>query len=340
MRKIKNIKLMIFFTFLSFVLFCFGAYAIHKKNNVKPELSIVLPVYNVAPYLPKCLESLTNQTFKNIEIILVNDGSTDNSLEILNNYKSQDKRIKVIDKKNGGVSSARNTGIMACRADFISFVDPDDYLSLDVYEKCMNTIQDTSADILAFSSITEPENRMDSIEKKIITNPFEAVSDPSINNGYVWNKIFRRSLLVENNILFKEDIAYAEDNLFVNMTLPKAKIIATCPTAVYHYQYHPNSSGNSISKEKRLIDAIKRCNYLIEYYIDEGYSDRFIWLLDFCLGITRESIDEIEPLEKRKYYATQLLEILDGKLLNNMNDIPESLNKFIEKIRGYANTNI
>ena len=101
------------------------------NNNL---ISIIVPVYNVSEYLPRCLDSLINQTYKNIEIILVNDGSTDNSLEICKKYAEKDLRIKVIDKENGGISSARNTGIAEASGEWIGFVDSDDYIEPCTYE--------------------------------------------------------------------------------------------------------------------------------------------------------------------------------------------------------------
>ena len=317
---------------LSFVLYN----KIQSKNNNK-ELSIVLPVYNVAEYLPKCLESLISQTYNHLEIICVNDGSTDNSLDILNEYKKKDKRFIIIDKENGGVSSARNAGMRASHGKYITFVDPDDYVSKDAYEKCMDKLKESDADLLVFDYIIEPENRQPiKLTNKIYQDPFEAVSDPDINSGFVWNKIFKHSTLVENNICFKEDISYAEDNLFLNMALTKSRCTVTCPGALYHYQYHENSSGNAASNEKRIENAIKRCNYIIDYYIEEGYTTRYEWVLDYCLAITEGYIKNIQDKQKQQYYSSKLLEILDNKLIPLMKNIPENLLPILNEIRKLA----
>lgn len=124
------------------------------KNNIK--ISVVIPIYNVAEYLPKCLNSILMQTYGNWEIIAVNDGSTDNCLEILQDYAKRDKRIKVIDQKNQGVSAARNTGLDAATGDYVSMPDPDDFLALGCYEKFINTLKRESRliDIYAFNGIT------------------------------------------------------------------------------------------------------------------------------------------------------------------------------------------
>ena len=109
-----------------------------KNKNIL--LSIIVPVYNVENYISICLDSLINQTYKNIEIICVNNGLKDNSLNILNQYKNKDSRIILIDKKNGGVPSARNAGINASNGDFITFVDADDYVDINTYKNCIDII--------------------------------------------------------------------------------------------------------------------------------------------------------------------------------------------------------
>lgn len=314
----------------------FAVYNIHKSSKTK-ELSVILPIYNVESYLPKCLDSLINQSFTNIEIICVNDGSKDNSLEILRDYEQKDQRIIVIDKENGGVSSARNAGIRVSHGKYITFVDPDDYVDTDAYEKCMNRLYETDADILVFDYIVEPDNRQPiKLTDKKYVEPFDAVSDSDISSGFVWNKIFRHSTVINNNIYFKEDINYAEDNLFVNMILTKSKCTVTCPGVLYHYQYHSDSSGNSVPTEKQLANAIKRCSYIIDYYTDEGYTHRYKWILDYCLFITYDYIKDYKEPDKQKYYSTQLLEVLDSKLLPKIDEIPENLAPLIADVRRFA----
>lgn len=134
-------------------------------NTEKKLISVMVPVYNVAPYITNCLESLIHQTYTNLEIILVDDGSTDNSLEICQEYAKKDKRIKVIHKENGGLSTARNAGLDVATGDYYSFVDSDDYISTRFYEIMLNVALEHSADIvecdynkIPFEDVT-PENR-------------------------------------------------------------------------------------------------------------------------------------------------------------------------------------
>lgn len=119
------------------------------------KISIIIPIYNVEQYLPQCLDSIINQTYKNLEIILINDGSTDNSGKICDNYAKVDNRIHVFHKKNEGVSSARNLGLDKCTGDFIGFVDPDDFIELNMYEILYNEQQRTNADIVCLNNADE-----------------------------------------------------------------------------------------------------------------------------------------------------------------------------------------
>lgn len=113
-----------------------------------PKLSIIVPIYNVEKYLPRCIESILNQTFREFELILINDGSTDNCKEICEKYKKIDSRIIVVNKKNGGVSSARNFGIDISRGEYIGFVDPDDFIDANMYEILFNTANSYNSDMV------------------------------------------------------------------------------------------------------------------------------------------------------------------------------------------------
>ena len=146
-----------------------------------PKISVIVPIYNVEKYLEKCLGSIINQTYKNLEIICVNDGSTDNSLEILKKYSNQDSRIIIIDKKNGGLSSARNEGLKIATGEFIGFVDSDDYIESNTYEECILKFkEDITIDMVCFSFKFVYENSEHIINSKIVNSPFEGKLDNNI----------------------------------------------------------------------------------------------------------------------------------------------------------------
>ncbi|SFI09625.1 glycosyltransferase [Halpernia frigidisoli] len=201
-------------------------------------LSVIVPVYNVEKYLRKCLDSILNQTFSNLEIILVNDGSTDSSPEICEDYAKNDSRIKLIHQKNAGVSVARNIGIISAAGDYITFVDSDDWLEPDIYEKMFSiTSEKFSSDIIMcdfFKITNNSSEKISSVLRRgfyskseiieelyptlIVTEKFGRI--PIIS---VWSCLFKRSLLIDNTINFDGSLMYSEDYLFMAESILKAK---------------------------------------------------------------------------------------------------------------------
>jgi glycosyltransferase involved in cell wall biosynthesis len=171
------------------------------------KLSIIVPVYNAEKFLDKCLESLKNQTIKDIEIILVNDGSTDNSLEICNKYAQNDSRIKVLTQKNSGQSKARNVGIDNSNGEYIAFTDSDDWVDLDYYEKLVESCEKHDAEIACASIIRERKNtrkyRVKYTETLDVTDEQEKIDVARVPNMcYVFNKVYKKSLLERLNLRF------------------------------------------------------------------------------------------------------------------------------------------
>ena len=186
-------------------------------NNYK-KLSIIVPIYNVELYIRRCLDSLVNQTFKNLEIILVDDGSPDDSGKICDEYASQDNRIKVIHKQNGGVSSARNAGLAVVTGDYVCFVDPDDWLALDAYEKLLKHFeQDIDAVFFGFY-IYRSSNDIEAFSpKKVgVVNREEALEQMAKRNyGYeavTWNKIVKTCITKEHT--FDTELVVTQDAAF------------------------------------------------------------------------------------------------------------------------------
>ena len=304
------------------------------KKNEKIKLSIVVPVYNVEKYLTKCLDSLINQTYSNLEIICVNDGSKDNSLKILNKYKENDKRIIVIDKKNGGVSSARNAGIDASSGEYITFVDSDDYIDTDAYENCLKIIRERNPDILAFNYITEPDNNIvaDYSDGETFSR-FDCFKNVFHIHGYICNKIFRRSIIINENIRCAETVDFTEDNLFLKMIFPHTNLILGCGAPYYHYVSRGSSISHSFSTEKALDSLIESRRILVNYYLDKNYENAYNDLLDFCLEIY-DRIESLSDLDKKTYYSKQLFEIINDKLLDKVNSrISEENISIIKKLK-------
>lgn len=237
-----------------------------------PIISIIVPIYNVGKYLPKCIESILNQTFKNFELILVNDGSTDNSGVVCDDYEKKDTRIKIIHKSNGGVSSARNAGLYVAKGEYIGFVDPDDYIDKNMYEKLYRLCIDNNSDIAICRFNREINGKIqnkESTEEIIELNNMEAMNELFKGNLYrfsLCNKLFSKKCF--NDVLFPEERIHEDLSttykLFANSK--KAVYINYCG---YIYVRRENSILTSTYNEKRL-QAFIAWDEIIEF-IDKNY---------------------------------------------------------------------
>ena len=237
-----------------------------------PIISIIVPIYNVGKYLPKCIESILNQTFKNFELILVNDGSTDNSGVVCDDYAKKDTRIKIIHKSNGGVSSARNAGLYVAKGEYIGFVDPDDYIDKNMYEKLYRLCIDNNSDIAICRFNREINGKIqnkESTEEIIELNNMEAMNELFKGNLYrfsLCNKLFSKKCF--NDVLFPEGRIHED----LSTTY---KLFANSKKAVYidYYGYiyvkRENSILTSTYNEKRL-QAFIAWDEIIEF-IDKNY---------------------------------------------------------------------
>lgn len=209
-----------------------------------PKVSIIVPIYKVEEYLPQCIDSLINQTYQNLEIILVDDGSPDNSGLICDEYAEKDSRIKVIHKENGGVGSARNQGINCAVGEYIYFVDADDFIESDLIDNCIKVIHDKLPDIIIFGYNKVDKN---GINKKPIVPPAYTVDNLSKEKESlaeifcsgtglaVWDKLIKTKLIKENNILF-DNKKRGEDFAFIVKCLKHTNTLVSIPKAMYNYR--------------------------------------------------------------------------------------------------------
>lgn len=191
-------------------------------------LSIIIPVYNSEKYLEECLTSVVNQSLKDFEIICVNDGSTDNSLKILEKFGAQDSRIRIINQQNQGQGYARNAGLEAAAGDYVGFIDSDDYISPDFYEKLYKYKDD----------IVLSTKRKYLIDGKLKTKDFKAKDKNSLimKNCNIYNKIYSKEFLLNNNIKFYGKTNPAEDNYFSVKAILKAESIKIINGGTYFYR--------------------------------------------------------------------------------------------------------
>ena len=185
---------------------------------MKPDVSVIVPIYNVAGYLEQCLDSLVNQSHRNIEIICIDDGSTDKSGEIIDAYAAKDKRVKAIHQPNAGVSAARNKGLETARGEYISFVDGDDWIDTNAYQTILAEIGANRPDMVLFRNaevfngyVTMPKSNP---AKKRVGKKFDFKLMLDKYAGVVWDKLFRRDFINRHNIRFMSDVSIGEDGLF------------------------------------------------------------------------------------------------------------------------------
>lgn len=226
------------------------------------KFSIIVPVYNVEKYLVKCLDSLINQTYTNIEIICINDGSTDNSLKILNEYARVDSRVIVINQENQGVSIARNKGLDTATGDYVFFIDADDWINLNTCEIINKKIlQYKNPDVIQYQHIVNVlsgEERFISnrYNKEVFTNAFEDLENLITNSSvvYCWDKVYNINFLKKNNIRFPANIKTFEDYIFIAMIYKYNPIVLIINDYLYTYNQNIDSVCHKDSYYRFLIN--------------------------------------------------------------------------------------
>ena len=251
------------------------------------QITIILPVYNVEKYLPQCLDSIISQTFKDFECICVNDGSKDSSLSILQEYASRDKRIKIINQKNGGSSVARNTGIKNTNTKYITFIDSDDWIAENYLEILYNKIEETNADIVraSYKFYFQEENSYKSAKireiHKINTNSNIERLYKGYAGAFVWAKIYKTSLIKDNNIWFYEG-KNSEDCPFSSLVyLYSKKIIFISDELLFYRKY--GLSITAKDNQKQMTDDFDNFITLTKELQKRNFTDKEI--KEFCIDI-------------------------------------------------------
>jgi glycosyltransferase involved in cell wall biosynthesis len=242
----------------------------------KPFVSIIVPVYNVEEYIKECLVSIRNQTLKDIEIIIVNDGSTDNSINIVKKEKLHDSRIKIITQSNKGLSEARNTGIRHSKGEYISFVDSDDYISEKMIEVLYSTAKENDCDIVSCQYAQFADNLIlyESKENKFDIN-FENILLRKVP-PIACNRLYKTSLFIDYKIKFPKNI-YHEDVATTFKLYFFSKKTLSLDETFYYWRKRANSISNSFSKKhvKSLFKIIKiKEDFLLENNIEKQYLDK------------------------------------------------------------------
>lgn len=215
-----------------------------------PKISVVMPVYNVEKYLGKCIESVLNQSYKNLQVIIVEDNSTDNSREVCIEYSKKDDRILLITQEKFGVSRARNVALENATGEYIAFVDSDDWLEENAFEKMLNNILENDVDVCFCGYYKEFSDKRISVSplKVGVCNLYTAYEQTIVRGSYqsmLWNKLFKKELIFDDGkkILFDESLTNGEDGLWTQMVLANAKRVFLDSSELYHYRVRDDGAN-------------------------------------------------------------------------------------------------
>lgn len=275
------------------------------------KVSIIVPVYNVENYLEKCLKSLVEQTLEDLEIIIVNDGSTDKSQKIIDKYAKKYSNIISIEKENGGVSEARNLGLKKAKGEYIGFLDSDDWVDKNMYKKLYQKAKSEDFDIVACDTYAVYPDKLEKISSNI---RHDNVSNKELMiDAYavIWNKIYKKDLI--KGITFKKGMNFCEDVEFLYMVYSKVKKVGVIHEPLHNYLQREGSL--TYVYDKKLYKLIEAMDDIIEYYKKNK--------------IFEEYKDELEYTYARYLYATFLKRIAKTK---NKEEFKKAVNIVIEKV--------
>ncbi|MCM0665435.1 glycosyltransferase [Flavobacterium tyrosinilyticum] len=292
------------------------------------KVSVVIPVYNAKDYLHDCIKSLLSQTLVDCEFIFVNDGSTDNSLEIIQKYQEEDNRINLISQKNKGIAEARNAGIEIASGQYIGFLDNDDFVKIDFFENLYKNAIDNNLDILVSKTILGRDGKYiikdhgfstnliftkDMIQEQILPNLLK-VEDLFA----VWNKIYKRTFVFENNIRFPGNRVIEEDNMFNIKSFNKAEKVLFIDYAGYYYRDVANSKSRKTIENDYFYKALEK------YYFD--------YKKEYDLSISDDELEKLKAIRfvQRVFYLVYKCSVLKIQFKTKWNYIKNMV--FHEKV--------
>ena len=251
----------------------------------KPLVSIVIPIYNAAPHLAACIESVRKQTYENLEILLVNDGSDDVSLPICRMYAQVDSRIRVIDKENSGVSATRNVAIDRAAGEFLQFVDADDRVAMEATQLLVERAQRTRADMVICHYYRVVGKKRKSVHgfletDKVLTQrefATQLMEEPcSFYYGVMWNKLYRTAIIQEHGIRCSEELRWSEDFLFNLEYIRYAERFAALETPIYYYRKNDTSiTSTALTVTNTVQTKLELFEYYKALYTDLGLYERY-----------------------------------------------------------------
>jgi glycosyltransferase involved in cell wall biosynthesis len=288
------------------------------------KVSVIVPVYNVEKYLPTCLDSIINQTLREIEVIVLNDGSTDGSIEIIRQYKRKDERIKVFEHQNRGLGPTRNRGILLATGDYLSFVDSDDYIKEGALEVLYKAAVERNCDVIEGETIFFFDENDQQILRKSLRGVQDIIVDSNTKEQFyrdyyfsrfyshnACDKLFRREFIMENNIVFGDNrIIFSEDNWFQLQLFIHTPKISFIPQKFYMYRQHQDSIMHKPKKNlvNRHAQMIKDYNRVLEKLEDHVIEDKVCSLIA-CDIFTMEALNQININGTWKNYEEEMSKI-------------------------------
>jgi len=310
------------------------------------KISIIIPVYNVEPYVKRCLDSIINQTYKNLEVLIINDGSTDNSGHICDEYAAKDNRIRVIHKANGGLSTALNVGLINYTGDYFGIVDSDDWIEPDMYELLYDTAKRSNVPISVSGYYKSTDTESVSMENlKLIPNGTISTENMLLYPlqrddymgfcGYVWNKLYNADIVKKSGLRFDENIRYGMDVLFfASVALAGHCTGAYINKPLYHYYQRSTaiSKSKSVDIRQDIMIAYKKIEELLNDSIYESIS---YWARGFyCYHASVVAEIALENNDKTTFRKMQS-EI--NKYINDYKRTNENHPEKLERINGILN---
>lgn len=279
----------------------------------KPLISIIVPMFNAEKYIAVCIESVLKQTYKNVELILINDGSTDWTEKICKEFEQDNTKIRYFYQENGGVSSARNKGLFKAKGRYVLFVDSDDYVEKTYVENLYQSMENADLSVCGYKIYEKATKTYTKVNTSYSTGSYSDQEffkwlftfEDVMYQGYLWNKMFRRDIIEENEIRFDEDIKYNEDRLFVLKYLKKVDTVYFCDNPLYVYVQNDESAMGKIKHKffKGMITELEAFDRMLKV-VDEECELQKILLVAYIAGCRMMRIADKEAKKIICSYCT------------------------------------
>lgn len=302
------------------------------RNMACFKVSIIVPIFNSEKYLDKCIQSILSQDYENFELLLVDDGSSDNSLAVCKSYAKSDSRIVVIEKSNSGVSATRNVGLDKAKGDYIFFCDSDDYISYDCISKLLSTALKYDADLVGagfkqFQSSSQKVLYINRADKLMVMDTIGALNTYGEKGSvcsFIAPKLFNRTIIDNFRLRFDKGLYFKEDTAFTISFIEKAKTIVSLDEIVYYYRFHDNSTtvklvSNLKTWENRKIATFRILNLAKKYPDSKFYRQAVLDCFDQLEGeLAAQYFEKEKNLMQIKMLRKQVQQLMKNETITSL----------------------